>query len=201
MKHNTFYVEAHVLEDYLRKYSRGLKTKDYEYHIALYAKDFFDRQLKQESLLAFEVNNKQHTYPKQMKITAELLKEILRDYKEENTPVDFALAPVKDGQLLGYAYPFQIKKFLSEFNEMTTTEVADYINNKANHYRDSEVSMIIVPVNKVDSDIPKGFDINELKSKLKIDDKALHSVYIFQNIDGTAYFRPIWRSSRVIDIQ
>lgn len=196
MKTFTFYVNPLVLEDYLKIYGRSLKTKDYEYHIALHANHFFGKQFNQKFSIAFETKNKPAGYPDHMDtVTAEQLKEILK-VNTEDTPVDFALAPLKDGKLEGYAYPFQIKKFIADADEITSTVVAEYINNKANHYRAREVSMIVVPVNKVDQNDPKGFDINELKSNLKVDDNALFAIYIFQYVKGETYFKPIWSSSR-----
>lgn len=197
MKRDTFYMDARLLEAYLKKYDRGVRTKDYEFHIALYAHQYFSRLNKQDYAIAFEVKDKPKVHPERMQADVETVKEVLSTYAEGDTPVDFALASMKNGKLDGIGYPYQVKKFMADAGEITTAEVADYINKKANNYRASEVTMIIVPFNKVDQKEPRGFNIAELKRKLKIDDTALHAVYVFQYVDGKAFFKPIWVSSRV----
>ena len=197
MKNNVFYSSAAVWEEYLKKYGRGLNTKDYEYHIALYAHAFYEKRLKQEFVLAYEVNDKPHSYPPQMgEINAEVLKDIIQNHFKENTDVDFVLAPRINAEEGKFGYPFQLKKFVAGEEDVTSSGVAEYINEKASRYRNKELTMIVIPVNKVDRDVQKRFDINELKSKLKINDNALFAVLMVQSYNGKAILRPIWHSTK-----
>lgn len=196
MKNNVFYLSARSLEAYLKKYDRGLNTKDYEYHIALYAHAFYEERLKQEFVIAYEVNDKPHNYPRRMgEINIEVLKDIIQNHFKENTDVDFVLAPRINAEEGKVGYPFQLKKFVAE-EDVTSSGAAEYINEKANRYHNNELTMIVIPVNKVDRDVQKGLDINELKSKLKINDNALFAVLMFQSYNGKAILRPIWLSTR-----
>lgn len=197
MLNNVFYLSATALEDYLKIYDRGLNTKDYEYHIALHAHAYHEKHLKQEFVIAFEVNDKPHNYPPQMEeINAEILKDIIQNHFKEDTDVDFVLAPRYSNEDKKIGYPFQLKKYVVGPNPVTNSEAASYINKKASHYRNPELNMIVVPVNRVDTEKRQELDINELKSMLRIDDNALHAVYFFQNVSGKTFFRPIWTSSR-----
>jgi hypothetical protein len=198
MATNIFYLSAALLQAYLAKYDRGLNTKDYEYHIALHAHAYHEKHLRKEFVIAYEVNDKPHNYPPQMgMITPEVLRDIIRNHFKEGTDVDFALAPRISPEDKKIGYPFQIKKYVPEDDSFTNADAAAYINKKASHYSNPELSMIVVPVNKVYTEEKKELDINELKKLLEIKDNALHAVYVFQYANGKAFFRPIWLSSRV----
>lgn len=197
MLDNVFYLSAEALENYLKKYDRGLNTKDYEYHIALYAHSYYEKHLRQEFVIAFEVNNKPHNYPKQMgAISEEVLKDIITNHFKEATDVDFVLAPRYNNEDKKIGHPFQLKKFVVGPDPITNVEAAAYINKKASHYNNPNLGLIIVPVNKINTEEKKGLDINELKSMIIIDDNSLHAVYFFQYDSGKAFFRVIWTSSR-----
>ncbi len=198
MPTNTFYLSAAALEKYLEIYDRGLNTKDYEYHVALHAHAYYEEHLKQKFSIAFEVNDNPHNYPKRMEeISTEVLRDIILNHFKENTDVDFVLAPQNNTEKK-IGYPFQLKKFVFGAEAVTSSIVADYINKKANSYSNSDLSMIVIPVNKVDSQEKISFDTKQLKSQLKINNNALYAVFIFQHIDGKISLKPVWLSSRVV---
>jgi len=198
MPNNVFYLSATALENYLKSYDRGFHTKDYEYHIALHAHAYYEKHLDQEFAIAFEVNNKPHNYPKKMEeISTKVLKEIITNYFREDTDVDFVLAPKHDLQMNKIGYPFQLKKFVAGVETVTSAAIADYINKKANGYHNSELSIIIIPIDGVEPETKKRVEVEEVRSLLKISDNALYAVFVFQNVDGDVSLTPIWFSTRV----
>lgn len=198
MKHRIFFVDEEKLIEYLQKYGRGARSKDYEFAIALHAKTYWDKKLRQKHIIVFEQNNKMHNYPQRFSPTVEELKDILRTYNEENTPVDFALAPVSTAdEFEGIAYPFQIKKYVPDTDEPDNSEFAAYISEKANKYRASDTCLIVFP-EMLDKEDTKGFDITEVKKMLKIDNKSVRAVYGFQFFDDTPNFILLWASPEAL---
>jgi hypothetical protein len=110
------------LIQYLQKYGKGTRSKDYEFAISLHAKKFF--ALNQQLVIVFEQNSKKHNYPNRFSPNLQQLREIITTYNEENTPVDFALAPVNANAFEGYAYPFQVKRFYCKPSDKTNLELA-----------------------------------------------------------------------------
>ncbi len=78
----------------------------------------------------------------------------------ETPDVDFVLAPRYSNGSKNIGYAFQLKKFVGGAESTNSSEVADYINKKASHYSNPDLSMIVLPVNKVDTNEKKGFDIS-----------------------------------------
>lgn len=197
MKRNIFFVDEAILIQYLEKYGKS-NTKDYEFAISIHAKKYFEEKLNQKLIIVFEQNNKLHNYPKRFTPNLGQLREIITTYNEENTPVDFGLAPVNSGEFDGFAYPFQVKKFITKPSETTNDELAAYINKKANRYRSSDIGLIIVPqLVDLETDT-KGFDKQELISKLNINDNAVRVVYMFQFFNKVPKFILLWASPQAL---
>ena len=194
MKHNIFYIKDEILNEYLRVYGRGPHSKDYEYNIAIEAKYYFDIHLKQVHVIGFEQNDNQHDFPRDFSPTIEDVKEILIKYNKEDTPVDFELAPVKDGEFLGYSYPFQIKRFYKASDATSNNELASAINKYANKYGWKDLSLIIVPIIKGKEEDKTGFNVDELKSMLEIQEGALRIVYMAQIMGTSIGFVQLWGS-------
>ena len=193
MKYKIFYIDDKILAEYLSKYGRGPRSKDYEYTISLYARSYFENKLGENLVIAFEQNNKNHKYPDFFTPNLEQLREILNLYNEEKTPVDFLLAPTISGNFTGYAYPFQIKRFFMNPKDNTAEELATYINKKANNYYSEDVSLIIVPILVSQEIDQKGFNIQDLVNKLNIHKNTIRALYIFQLFDGIPNFTLVWK--------
>lgn len=198
MKHNIFYLDGEILKQYLEQYGRGAHSKDYEFAISVHAKEYFEKKLNQQFVIVFEQNSKRHNFPNRFTPNLEQLREILTTYNEEDTPVDFALAPVSADKFEGYAYPFQIKRFYSKPSDKTNEELASFINEKANKYRSSQVGLIIVPQLRGQEVDTKGFDKQELISKLNIHEGAVRVVYMFQFLNNTPSFVFLWASKEAL---
>ncbi|NMC35607.1 hypothetical protein GYA49_01030 [Candidatus Beckwithbacteria bacterium] len=198
MKHNIFFLNAEILKQYLKQYGRGVHSKDYEFAISVHAKEYFEEKLNQQFVITFEQNSKRHNFPNRFTPSLEQLREILTTYNEEDTPVDFALAPVSADKLEGYAYPFQIKRFYSTSLDRANEKLAAFINEKANKYRSSQVGLIIVPQMRGQETNTKSFDIKDLKSKLNIQEGAIRAVYVFQFFNETPKFIGLWASQEAL---
>lgn len=198
MKHNIFYLDGEILKQYLEQYGRGAHSKDYEFAISVHAKEYFEKKLKQQLMIVFEQNSKRHNFPNRLTPNLEQLREILSTYNEEDTPVDFALAPVSSDSFEGYAYPFQVKRFYSKPSDKTNAELAAFINEKANKYRSSQVGLIIVPQLRGQEVDTKGFDVKDLQSKLKIQEGAIRAVYVFQYLNDIPKFVLLWASQEAL---
>jgi len=200
MKHRIFYISDEKLIEYLKKYGRGANSKDYEFSVSLHAKSFWERKLKQKLSVVFEQNDKMHDYPQQFSPTLEDLKEILRTYNKEDTPIDFALAPISsEGDFIGLAYPFQIKKFMPNFEDDLSIKFAEFINKKTNSYRDNDLCMIFLPIIPGIKENSVGFKIQEIKDNLKIDENSVRAIYCFQFSKGTPSFSLLWASQKTLE--
>lgn len=198
MKHKAFYVDAPVMEEYLSKYGRGARSKDYEYAVALHAKTFWEKKDGVKYRISFEQNDKMHSYPNDFTPTAEELRDILLTYNKEYTDVDFGLAPVSaSGKLEGYTYPFQIKKYVPDNEKPDNEAFAAYISEKANHYRAGDTCMIVFP-EMLGREVTEGYDIAEVKKHLNIDEGAVRAIYGFQFDNGTPNFILLWASQKAL---
>lgn len=198
MKHNIFYLDSEILKQYLEQYGRGAHSKDYEFSISLQAKEYFEIMMNQKLVIVFEQNSKRHNFPNHFTPNLEQLREILTTYNEEDTPVDFALAPVSSDSFEGYAYPFQIKRFYSKPSDKTNEELANFINEKANKYRSSQVGLIIVPQLRGPEVNTMEFDMKDLQSKLNIQEGAVRAVYVFRYLNDAPKFVLLWSSQEAL---
>lgn len=147
MKTNIFYVsEENLIEAVRRLYPDNIKSKDYEYLISIYVKRIFERHDNRTYKITFELNNKHQEQSGSVELTPDETVEILRTYKEEDTPVDFGLAPVaKDGKFEGYSYPFQVKRFIGFSKENFLKELTKFIDEKSRHYSSTQTSLVVIP--------------------------------------------------------
>src|SRR3989338_4621851 len=106
MKTRIFYVsEESLIEAIRRLYPDKIKSKDYEYLISIYVKRIFERHDKKTYKITFELDHKHQESNRPLELTTDEIVEILRTYLEENTQIDFGLAPVdKNGEFEGYSY-------------------------------------------------------------------------------------------------
>ncbi len=198
MRHKVFFASKELLTDYLHKYGTA-RTIDHEVNIALHANEWWGKKLNKEFFIVFEQNNKMHNYPDRFTPTIEQLKEILETYLLVDTPVDFGLAPIeKMDDYERFAYPFQIKQFRLPASEDTAQELADFINDKANRYNDTQICFIIDPQFVGDK---KGiiFKMGDLQEKLKIRDNAIRGLYMFQRTKNDFNFLLVWKSPLVTE--
>lgn len=200
MKHKIFYISDEKLIEYLMQYSRGINSKDYEFSVSLHAKAFWEEKLKQKLCVVFEQNDKMHDFPQQFSPTLEELKDILRIYNKEDTPVDFALAPISpEGKFIGFAYPFQIKKFMPRILDNLSIEFAKFINKKTNSYRDKDLCMIFLPQILGIKENSMSFKIEEVKDNLKINEDSVRAIYCFQFSKGKPSFSLLWASQKALE--
>lgn len=199
MKHRIFFASDEMLIAYLQKYGQIDRAIDHEINMSLHAKEFWEKKLGQKLMVVFEQNDKMHKYPERFTAGVEELKEILQTYNEQNTPVDFALAPVSSPEKFdGFAYPFQVKRARLKVSGNVTKEFADFINEKANKYRAIDTCLILDPQLVGDNKDKKMFQVDELKSLLKIDEQALRAIYIFQSSSEATNFLPLWVSQKAL---
>ena len=200
MKHKIFYITDEKLINYLKKYSRGVNSKDYEFSVSLHAKAFWEEKLKQKLCVVFEQNDKMHDYPQRFSPTLEELKDILRIYNKEDTPVDFALAPISpEDKFVGYAYPFQIKKFMPKIGDNLSIKFAEFINKKTNSYRDKDLCMIFLPQLLGIKEDSVSFNIKEVEDNLKINENSVRAIYCFQFSKGKPSFALLWASQKALE--
>lgn len=179
--------------EYLHKYGTD-RTIDHEVNIALYASDWWGKKLNQKFVIVFEQNNKIHNYPDRFTPTLEQLKEILETYLLIDTPIDFALAPIgKMDDYDRFAYPFQVKQFRLPASADTAQKLADFINDKTNHYNDTQICFIIDP-QLVGNKKGEMFVMRDLQEKLKIRDNAIRCLYMFQRTKDNFKFLLVWKS-------
>lgn len=200
MRHKIFYISDEKLIEHLKKYGRGVNSKDYEFSVSLHAKTFWEAKLKQKLYVVFEQNDKMHKYPQQFSPTLEELEDILRIYNKEDTPVDFALAPISpEGNFTGLAYPFQIKKFMPNSKKDLSIKFAEFINKKTNSYIDNDLCMIFLPQMLGIKENSVGFKIKEVKDNLKINKNSVRAIYCFQFSKGKPSFQLLWGSQRALE--
>lgn len=194
-KQNVFYIKEESLLQILAVHGRGPDTKDYEYIVSILAKRLFESKFRQPFTIVFEVNNKHKVMPGNVKLTADEGNEILRTYLEENTPVDFGLAPGTPGKFEGYAYPFQVKRFIGKSIDNMENELVKFINSKIIHYNDPNLSLIIIPElpdisppNRID----KKVSITDIQKGLTIKKNPLRSIFLLEIYNNKERLIQIW---------
>lgn len=193
-----FFAKKELLIEYLHKYGTD-RTIDHEINIALYASDWWGKKLNQNFVIVFEQNNKMHDYPDRFSPTVDELKDILENYLTVDTPVDFALAPIKKMEDYdSFAYPFQVKQLRLPATADPSQTLADFINKKANSYNDTKICFIIDP-QLVGEKKGEMFRIGDLQEKLKIRDNAIRGLYMFQRTQDEYDFLLVWKSPLVTE--
>lgn len=194
MKTKIFYVsEESLLKAIKTLYSNKIKAKDYEWIISIYVKRIFERNDNKTYKITFELDGRHQESSRPLELTPEETVEILRVYLEEDTPMDFGLAPVNEvGDFEGYNYPFQVKRFIGISTENFLDELIKFIEVKSSHYRSQTTSLIIIPeLSTSNSDVTNAhiIDFSEelfrtAANKCNVNKKSLRSVLIF-SIRGT----------------
>lgn len=202
MKTNIFYVSEEILIEAIRQlYPDKIKSKDYEYPISIYVKRIFERHDNKTYKITFELDNKHQESKKPLELTPEETVKILRTYLEENTPVDFGLAPVdKDGNFEGYGYPFQVKRFIGLSTETFLDDLIKFIENKSSHYRSDKTSLIVMPAFSVSLNEGEkahliGFSedyFRTVANRISVNDKTLRAILAFSIKDGEPTLTQIW---------
>jgi len=202
MKTRIFYVsEESLIEAIRRLYPDKVKSKDYEYLISIYTKRIFERHDNKTYKITFELDNKHQESNRPLELTPDETVEILRTYLEENTPVDFGLAPVdKNGDFEGYSYPFQVKRFIASSTETFLDELVRFIEDKSSHYRSSKTSLVVIPeLSSPGSDESKAriasFSedfFRAVANKVNINEKSLRSILIFSIKDSEPVLTQVW---------
>lgn len=202
MKTKIFYVsENNLIEAIRRLYPKKIKPKDYEYLISIYTKRIFEKHDNVVYMITFELDNKHQESKKTLELTPDETVEILRTYLEEDTPVDFGLAPVDgSGNFEGFSYPFQVKRFISFSTEIFLDELVKFIKSKSLHYRSSTTSLLIIPeLSSPKEDKLKarivGFSeelFRTVANKISINRNSLRSVLIFSLKNDKPELTQVW---------
>lgn len=188
MKTNIFYVSEETLIEAIRRlYPDNIKPKDYEYLISIYVKRIFERHDNKIYKITFELNSKHQESNKPLELTPDETVEILRTYLEENTPVDFGLAPIhEDGNFEGFNYPFQVKRFIGLSTETFLDDLTKFIEDKSLHYCSNTTSLIVMPTlsaSKEDKEKAHIIAFSEeyfraVANRINIDGNSLRSILI-----------------------
>lgn len=202
MKTNVFYISEEKLVEAIRVlYPDKIKAKDYEYLVSVYVKRIFEKHDHKQYLISFELNPRHQEQHRELNLKADKTVEILRDFLNESTDVDFGLAPVDvDGKFEGYGYPFQVKRFIGFSKERYTEELEDFIKEKSNHYSSPETSLIIIPeFSESKSDISSakmtGFSeelYRALAKQIALDKPILRSILLFSIKIGMPFLTQVW---------
>lgn len=202
MKTKIFYVsEEKLIETIRRLYPNKIKSKDYEYLISIYVKRIFERHDNKTYKITFELDSKHQESSRSLELTTDETVKILRTYKEENTPVDFGLAPVdKNGDFDGYSYPFQVKRFIGFSREPFLDELVRFIEDKSSHYRSPTTSFVVMPEFSASNNDASNANIvgfseeffRAVANKVNINEKSLRSILIFSLRDGEPDLTQVW---------
>lgn len=202
MKTQVFYVSEKILIEAIRHlYPDKIKQKDYEYPVSIYVKRIFEKHYNKHYQITFELNTGHQGQNRPLSLTADETVKILRHYLKENTDIDFGLAPIGQNEKFeGYAYPFQVKRFIGFSKENYLKELAEFIRKKSNHYRSLETSLIIIPefsLSKKDISKAKMTEFSEefyktLAKQIRLDKPALRSILLFSIKSETYSLTQIW---------
>lgn len=191
-----FYIHENDLIKAITKSGKDPWGKDYEYAVSVHIKRLFEKIHNKPFTITFELNNKSNIPVGNLNSTPEETINILTKFLKKDTPVDFGLLPGIPGNFEKYAYPFQVKKFISGSRVDFVRKFASFINQKANRYRTSNISLILIPqlVNdERDLRLEKfPIPIKELISYLSINENSVSSILIFELINGKPKLTKIW---------
>lgn len=202
MKTKIFYVsEESLIEAIRRLYPDKVKSKDYEYLISIYIKRIFERHDDKTYKITFELDSRHQESNKPLELTPDEIVQILRKFLEENTPVDFGLAPIdKNGDFEGYSYPFQVKRFIGFSHETYLDELVRFIEDKSSHYRSPTTSLVVMPeFSTSNNDKSKAHIVafseelfKSVANKVNINKKSLRSILFFSIRDGEPELTQVW---------
>ena len=202
MKTKIFYIsEANLTEAIRCLYPGEIRPKGYEYLISIFIKRIFEKHDKKTYMITFELDSKHQESKKTLELTPDEAVIILRSYLEENTPVDFGLAPVdRNGNFEGYGYPFQVKRFIGHSNETFLNDLVKFIKDKSLHYSSSTTSLLIIPeLSSPNKDKLKacivGFSedfFRAVANKININRNSLRSVLIFSLKNDNPELTQVW---------
>jgi len=206
MKTQVFYVSEVTLLEAIRLLHRnGLKPKDYEYAISIYAKRIFERLYNKTFVITFELNSKHQKDSRSLELTSKETVVILRTHLKEGTEVDFGLAPFTQGSFKGYDYPFQVKRFIGHSANTFLDDLIKFIEKKSRHYRSPKTSLIAIPELKApdhNNSNQSDLKINivnfskelfrTMANKISVDKGYLRSILIFALNKGEPKLTQIW---------
>lgn len=202
MKTKMFYVSEERLIEAIRSlYPDKIKSKDYEYLISIYTKRIFEKQYKKSFYITFELDSKHEESDQAIKLTSAETIKIIRTYLEENTPVDFGLAPIlENGELEGFSYPFQTKRFIKYTKDNFLNDLVNFIEIKAAYYQSPNLSLLILPMVAVSNYAEKNARfvwiseafLKTVADKIRLKKIQLRTILIFLLKDGKPELSQIW---------
>jgi hypothetical protein len=144
MKTNGVIISIEDLELFLRKTFKGFNTKDYEMIVAIILARLHTKMEGQIFDIGFPVDSgkiKKIGFSNSIKH----MSENMRAYIDENTPVDTVIVSRDQGdKRIKKGYPYQIKRFICDKNDITE-DVIDYLINKIpKDYTKTQTGLVLI---------------------------------------------------------
>lgn len=176
-RQQVFIIDEVTLLEAIRKYGKGVWSKDYEYAASIWMKRFLENRFNEAYSIVFSFKPGRNEAHRNFNPTPEETIKILREQILEDTPVDFGLVKGSVDNHLDSAYAFQVKRFHGKSFLNFNQDLLKYIHKILNSFRPGDVSLLIIPDvnNSVDS-LP--IDINYLRINISVPLESFQGVYI-----------------------
>jgi len=135
------FINLNTIKEYLKRYGRGPRTKDYELILAVVLKNFCEKQWERKCVIGFELKaDTLRKLPSRGTVTLVQLRDTLKEVNEDSL-IDFVIATEEliDGKRQGVN--FQAKRFGIGRKIKDTKEIIDYIQSL--RYTKSKTTLVI----------------------------------------------------------
>lgn len=145
MKKQFVFFDRKTILDFLRNYSNGPNSKDYEFIISIILSRVFEEMWNHPNVIGFELSEKYtRELPNLGNLDLKKVRNVLRRYAESDTPIDLAIAKgtVADHDKKGIA--FQLKRFGKESHQKNTDALIEFLNKMPNKYSKEEITLVVI---------------------------------------------------------
>lgn len=203
--HAIFLDEKPIL-NYLRKYGRGSKSKDYEFVIAILVKRLFEKNTGLPYCISFELKNELLKYKPDFNTDdSNHIKDVLENNRIEKTLTDFALVKGTASLHEKNGWGFQLKRFQNKTTTNIIEEFIQYIDRISKDNSAGEVGLMVILdlFDNIDLQERKVFK-KELESKkinkyFDIPSASFKKVFVFSGKSiETVALTEIWPSLRQV---
>lgn len=190
-RHNVFIVDEGPLIAAIRKYGKGVSSKDYEYAVSIHMKRKLEANYKEPFCIVFDLKPGIIDPKRNFNPTPEETNRVLREMLQEDTPVDFGLVKGTVDKHEESGFAFQVKKFIGRSKENFNQDLLDYIHKILAKYKPGEASLIVLPdLEKNPSDLAP-VNVDFLRKNIVVPKGSFMGVFVMY-YDGHPVIRQIY---------
>jgi len=180
-KSKKFIIDEKTLIETIKKYGKGIDSKDYEYAVSILMKRKLEASYHTQFSICFEIKPGVDGPARIVNPTAEDTIQILREMLNEDTPVDFGLVKGTVDNHSEEAFAFQVKRFDGPSKETFNKDLLEYLHKVLNKFRPGETNLVVIPrlqENPSNQGQSVNLDVKFLKNNLAVPKQSFLSIFI-----------------------